>query len=210
MKKLLILTCLSILLFSCTKRGTSLPYFNNPDFTPVWLSKTDPCFNKLHKIPPFIFTDQNGNTITQKNIEGKIYVANFFFTRCNNICPKMTENMHKIANTFACDNSIIFISHSVTPTYDNVSVLKKYAADKHISNPNWHLVTGNRDNIYTIARNGYFADLVTSSAITTQFLHTENFILVDKHKHIRGVYNGTLDVEVANLVAHIKILKEED
>jgi protein SCO1 len=210
MKKLILVTSLSILFFGCKKHETSLPYFNNPDFTPIWLSKTDPQFNKLHTIPPFIFTDQNGNTITQKNTEGKIYVANFFFTRCNNICPKMTENMHKVANAFVGDNNIVFISHSVTPTYDNVNVLKKYAADKNITNANWHLVTGSQDKIYTIARKGYFADVVSSSAITTQFLHTENFILVDKYRHIRGVYNGTLDVEVANLVEHIKLLKEED
>lgn len=118
--------------------------------------------------------------------------------------------MKTLSNAFAGDDDVLFISHSVTPYDDNVDVLKRYATIKHISNPNWHLVTGDKQQIYRIARSGYFADAVTSSAITTQFLHTENFILVDKHRHIRGVYNGTIELEVENLVKHIKILEQED
>lgn len=211
MKRLLLIPFIIIFTAGCKKSSKpSLPYFNTSEFTPVWLKKTDPEFKKLHTVPSFSFTDQNGYTITDQTTAGKIYVANFFFTRCENICPRMMDNMKKAANVFANDSSVLIISHSVTPLYDNTAVLKKYADDKNITSPNWHLVTGDKDNIYKLAREGYFADTVTSSAITSQFLHTENFILVDKNRHIRGVYNGTIELEVDNLIRHIKMLKEED
>jgi len=210
MKKHLSILLGAALLFSCKSNlQIGLPYFNDPDFTPVWLSRTDDRFNKLHIIPPFSLTDQNGRVVTNKTTAGKIYVANFFFTRCGNICPKMTVNMHRVADVFKNDSSVIFISHSVTPDYDNTRVLKKYEADKNIDDPNWHLLTSSRETIYKLAREGYFADAATKSAISSQFLHSENFILVDQRGHIRGVYNGTIDLEVNNLVRHIKILKQE-
>jgi protein SCO1/2 len=211
MKKLMIIALAGIALAGCKKYvHLSLPYFNTPDFTPVWVDKTDPAYRRLHTIPPFAFTDQNGQLITQNSTRGKIYVANFFFTRCGNICPKMMDNMKKVSAAFAGNPNVIIISHSVAPWYDDVSVLKKYAAEKDINNPNWHLVTGSKEQIYSIARQGYFADAATKSAITTRFLHTENFILVDRQGHIRGVYNGTIDFEVDNLMRHIKVLEKED
>jgi len=200
-----------MLVFACkSKPLLTLPYFNNADFTPVWLSKTDPAYSKLHTVPPFSFTDQNGKIITDKTTAGKIYVANFFFTRCENICPRMMDNMKKAADAFISDSNVLIISHSVTPQYDSVSTLKKYAADRNFTNPNWHLVTGDQNQIYSIARKGYFADNVSDATITTKFLHTENFILVDKHSHIRGVYNGTIDLEVENLIKQVKILEQEE
>ena len=211
--KLLFSALLLCTLLACScksKTATSLPYFNTPDLTPVWLSKADPALAQLHSVPPFAFTDQNGKTITEKNTKGKIYVANFFFTRCQNICPRMMDNLKKVSDAFGMDNRVCILSHSVTPVYDNVNVLKKYAAEKGISNGNWHLLTGDRAQIYKLARKGYFADSITSSVISTQFLHTENFILVDQNRHIRGVYNGTIELEVDNLIRHIKLLKKEN
>jgi len=211
MKNILWFILVCFLLISCKpKTPASLPYFNTADFTPVWLNKSDPGFAKLHAIPAFAFTDQNGKTITENTIKRKIYVANFFFTRCQNICPRMMDNLKKVADAFSSDNNVLIVSHSVTPLYDNVAVLKKYAAEKGITASSWHLVTGDRDQIYKIARKGYFADSITSSAITTQFLHTENFILVDRNRHIRGVYNGTIELEVDNLIRHIKLLENEN
>lgn len=211
MRKLLPIALFGILIAGCKNNlQTGLPYFNDPDFTPVWMDKTDNAFARLHIIPPFALTDQNGRVITNKTTAGKIYVANFFFTRCGNICPKMTVNMHRVADVFKKDSSVIFISHSVTPDYDNTRILKKFEADKNIDNPNWHLLTGSREAIYKLAREGYFADAATKSATSSQFLHSENFILVDRRGHIRGVYNGTIDLEVNNLVRHIKMLKQED
>jgi len=211
MKNLFFILFVATITFGCKKKPTiGLPYFNDADFTPIWLNKTDPGFKNLHTIPPFSFTDQHGKNITEKATAGKIYVVNFFFTRCENICPRMMDNMKIAVKAFAADSNVVFISHSVTPLYDNVSVLKKYASDKNITSPNWHLVTGDRDQIYTLARMGYFADTAPKTVSNTQFLHTENFILIDKNRHIRGVYNGTIELEVANLVRHIKMLKEED
>jgi len=211
MKKLTLITLSGVLLFSCkSDLKTGLPYFNDADFTAAWFAKNDPARQKLHTIPLFALTDQNGVIITNKTTAGKIYVANFFFTRCGNICPKMTVNMHRVADVFKNDGTVMFISHSVTPGYDNINILKKYAADKNINNLNWHLLTGSQEEIYKLAREGYFADAASKSAITTQFLHSENFILVDKSGHIRGVYNGTIDVEVNNLVKHIEMLKQEN
>jgi len=211
MKKLLAISLLVLLCFSCTnKQQITLPYFNTSDFTPVWLNKTDPEYKKLHTISSFSLIDQHGKVITERTTSGKIYVANFFFTRCANICPKMMDNLKKAAATFAPDSNVLIVSHSVTPLYDNVAVLKNYAEEKDINQPNWHLVTGDKDQIYNLARTSYFADTVTSSAITTTFLHTENLILVDKNRHIRGVYNGTIPFEVENLIRHIRILEKED
>jgi protein SCO1/2 len=187
-----------------------LPYFDTPDFTPTWPAKNTEAYQKLHTIPAFKFTDQHCQSNNNKTMLNKIYVADFFFTRCGNICPVMTENMSKVAAAFATDNNVMILSHSVTPELDNVNVLQTYAGRKHITNPNWHLLTGDKQMIYTIARRGYFADdAVGYNKDISQFLHTENFILIDKHGRIRGVYNGTVPFEVENLIRHIKILKQE-
>jgi protein SCO1 len=123
----------------------------------------------------------------------------------------MTTNMSKVSSAFANDDNVVILSHTVTPERDSVSVLKKYALTKSISNKNWHLLTGNKQDIYRIARKGYFADeSLGYNKDTSEFLHTENFILVDKHGRIRGVYNGTIELEVDQLIQHIKLLKEEE
>ena len=188
----------------------TLPYFNTPDFTPTWPAKNTREFERLHTIPAFNFTDQYGKTVTNQTVQNKIYVADFFFTRCGSICPKMTDNMSKVAAAFSKDDNVAMLSHSVTPELDNSSVLQQYAHQKNITNPNWHLLTGNKEQIYSIARKGYFADdAIGYNKDASQFLHTENFILVDRRGHIRGVYNGTIPFEVENLIRHIKILEQE-
>ena len=198
-------------LISCGRKAdqqTGLPYFNTPDFTPLWIDTGE--IHNTHSIPPFSFTDQNGKTVSDATVRNKIYVVDFFFTRCGSICPKMTSNMNKVATAFARDNNVMMLSHSVTPELDNVNVLSTYARQRNINNPNWHLLTGNKEQIYNLARKGYFAeDTVGYYKGSTEFLHTENFILIDKHRHIRGVYNGTIDLEVENLIRHIKLLKHE-
>jgi protein SCO1/2 len=210
-KVILILFVISMAACSQKPVQTQLPYFNTPDFTPTWIDKNAVAYQHLHAIPAFSFTDQHGETVSDKTVHGKIYVADFFFTKCGSICPKMTGNMGKVATAFMNDNSVMMLSHSVTPELDNVDTLKAYAKLKNITNPNWHLLTGNKQQIYEIARKGYFADNVIGyNKDTSEFLHTENFILVDKRGHIRGVYNGTIDFEMENLIRHIKILKQED
>lgn len=211
MKQAVIIGILLWALACREKQESKLPYFNTPDFTPQFVSNDVVAKTITHTIPAFSFIDQNGQRITDKNVAGKIYVADFFFTRCNSICPRMTANMQLLAEKFAGDTSILLLSHSVTPDSDSVFVLKQYAEKHNIINPNWHLLTGNKTAIYTIARQGYFADeRLGYSKDTTEFLHSENVILVDRSGRIRGIYNGTLPFEMENLCKHIAILKEEN
>lgn len=187
-----------------SKAISTLPYFNTADFTPEWDKGT-------HKIPAFSFTNQDGVTVTNTTFKGKIYITDFFFTSCPGICPKLTKNMGNLQDYYKNDKEIMLLSHTVMPWKDSVSVLNDYALKHNVNSEKWHLVTGSKDAIYTIARMGYFAD---EDFVKTQdvndFIHTENFILVDKQGYIRGVYNGTLAVDVARLKRHIKILKAEE
>ena len=189
----------------------SLPFFNQPDWTPVWIRPTDPEYKKIHQIPSFTLVNQEGKTITEKNVEGKIYVANFFFTTCRNICTKMTNNMHLIQDVYGDDDEIYLLSHSVTPESDSVPRLKKYAIENKISSNKWSLLTGDKSSIYRLAKQEYFAgDTIGLYQTGNEFLHTENFILIDKHRRIRGVYNGTLLVEIERIKEDIAILKKEE
>jgi len=189
----------------------SLPFFNKPDWTPEWIEKNNNQYQNIHTIPSFQFYDQNGNVVTNKTVAGKIYVANFFFTTCRGICPKMTSNMYLLQEAFKQDSCILFLSHSVTPESDSISVLKKYAIENKVNSNQWHLLTGSKGEIYNLAKKQYFAgDSVGYYQTGNEFLHTENFILIDKHQRIRGVYNGTLLVEIDRIKEDINTLKQED
>ena len=188
----------------------TLPFFNQPDWTPEWINQTDSAYQHIHTIPSFSFLDQNGRVVDENLVNGKIYVANFFFTKCRNICPKMTINMHLLQEAFKNDTSILLLSHSVTPETDDVKVLNKYALDNKVDAAKWHLLTGDKKAIYGLAKQQYFAgDTVGYYQSGDEFLHTENFILVDQHRRIRGVYNGTLPVEINRIKEDIAILKSE-
>jgi protein SCO1/2 len=163
-----------------------------------------------HTIGDFAFTDQHGATITQQNIEGKIHVANFIFTSCGSICPVMTSHLKLLQSTFEKDSNVVLLSYSVTPWIDSVPRLQQYAVNNDIHSKNWHLLTGSKSTIYTLARTAYFAEEdLGFTKDSTQFLHTEHIILVDKTKRIRGVYNGTLLLEAEQLVKDIKVLLAE-
>ena len=187
----------------------TLPFYNQADFTPEWIDDNDPSYGQIHKIDEFQFINQNGETIENDNFYGKIYVANFFFTVCPSICPKMTSNMDMVHDQFRNETDVMLLSHSVMPWVDSVQVLKKYAVDRGIDAENWHFVTGDVDEIYALARNSYFAEKEIGIAKDPEeFLHTENFILVDQLGRIRGVYNGTLELEVTRLIEDIKTLRQ--
>lgn len=201
-----------VLLTGCNNRPDSLPlpFISQPDFTPEWINPTDSNYSKIHQIPDFSFIDQDSATITEKTVEGKIYVANFIFTRCGSICPKMTANMGTLQQKFKDDQEILFLSHSVTPEMDSVPALSRYAKQKGIISGKWHLLTGNKEEIYRLAKQQYFAgDTIGYYQTGNEFLHTENFILIDKHRRIRGVYNGTLPIEMDRLMEDIGTLKQE-
>lgn len=190
-----------------TSRVAVLPYFKEASFTPVWLTQKP---HNFHKIPSFTLVNQNGQNVTEKTFAQKIYVADFFFTSCPGICPRMTNNMHKIQEAFKNDDEVLLLSHSVTPVIDSVPTLKHYAQVNNVLDHKWHLVTGNRQEIYDLGRKFYFVeeDLGIAKA-EDDFLHTENFILVDKNKHIRGIYNGLNTASVNQLIADIETLKKE-
>jgi protein SCO1/2 len=190
---------------------STLPFFNKPDWTPEWIDVSDPNYKKIHTIPSFSFIDQNGNTLNEKNIEGKIYVSNFFFTKCRSICPKMTSHMFLLQEYYKKDNAIFLLSHSVTPESDSVATLKAYSELNKVDYSKWRLLTGSKKEIYSLARQQYFAgDSIGVYQSDKDFLHTENFILIDKHRRIRGVYNGTLLVEIDRIKEDIEILKHEN
>lgn len=187
-----------------------LPYYNEESFTPIWLTPNTEEEKRFHKIPDFNLMNQLGDTISQKTFEGKIYVTDFFFTTCPGICPKMTGNMEKIQEEFVNDSDILLLSHSVMPTTDSIPILKEYAKNNNVIDNKWHLVTGDKKDIYDLGRNHYFVenDLGEVKDIN-DFLHTENFLLIDKNKHIRGIYNGLNRASIAQLIIDIKTLQKE-
>lgn len=210
MKKVyLLLSLISIsLIVSCQKQEakTKLPFYNSADFTPEWIEKSDPRYDQIHTIADFNFTNQEGRAISNKTLEGDIYVADFFFTICPSICPKMTSNLSRIQEGFS-SNDVKLVSYSVMPWADSVSVLKNYADVKGIDSSQWHLLTGETEAIYDLARQSYFAEKeIGLDKTSDEFLHTENFILVDQLGRIRGVYNGTLQLEMTRLSQDIKTL----
>ncbi|WP_229236106.1 SCO family protein [Dyadobacter tibetensis] len=188
-----------------------LPYYNTPDFTPqFYTSDKDATENITHQIAAFGMTDQHGNKITDADIEGKIHIANFIFTRCGSICPVMTKHMKMVQEVFKNNNEVVMLSFSVTPWMDTVSRLKQYAEENAITANNWHLLTGSKSEIYTLARQSYFAEEdLGFSKDSTDFLHTEHILLVDKSKRIRGIYNGTLQLEIEQLIEDINTLKSD-
>ena len=162
-----------------------------------------------HKISDFSLTNQNGEVVTQKKYENKIYVADFFFTTCQSICPVMTKNMKDIQNKLIIDSEVLLLSHTVFPEIDSVEVLKKYAVDNGVIDSKWDLVTGDKKEIYDLARKSYLA-AKDNSFSKYDMIHTENFVLIDKKKQIRGFYDGTDKEEINRLLVDIEILKKSN
>jgi protein SCO1/2 len=162
-----------------------------------------------HRIADFRLVDQQGDTITQADVEGRIIVADFFFTTCPTICPKMTVQMARVQDAFGKDDPIALLSHSVTPEMDSVPVLAAYARLHGADAARWHLLTGDRAQIYALARKSYFACLDEGDGGPQDFVHTENFVLVDPQRRIRGFYDGTSAKDIDRLIADLrKLLKE--
>ncbi len=191
------------------KNISSLPYYNTPDFTPSWVSSTDA--EKMHSISDFKFTDQDGNTFSSNEVKDKIYLADFFFTKCPGICPSMTKNLLKIQNAFGNFDDVRILSYSVMPENDSVKALKEYEMNYGIKNHFWYLLTGSTSDIYNLARRSYFVEKNAGfNSDSTEFLHTENIILIDKKGHIRGIYNGTLALDMERIINDINILLIEN
>lgn len=205
---LLLLSAVIILLFyNALQPKEILPVYQPSDFNPELVDSTLIHVKKYHTIADFSLTNQNGKIITQEDYRDKIYVADFFFTTCPTICPIMTKNMAEIQSEIEGDNEVLLLSHSVTPEIDSVAQLKKYALEKGVNDTKWNLVTGDKKQIYELARKSYLAVKEDGDGGPFDMIHTENFILVDKEKRIRGTYDGTNPEEIQELLRDLKILK---
>ena len=185
----------------------NLPVYQPADFNPELVDSTLHYTKKYHTIDKFSLTNQNGELVTEADYEGKIYIADFFFTTCLTICPIMTKNMANIQKEILDDEDVLLLSHTVTPEIDSVAQLKKYAIEKGVVDEKWNLVTGDKKQIYDLARKSYLAVKDYQGAGEFDMIHTENFILVDKEKRIRGTYNGTSAEEIQRLMNDLEILK---
>ncbi len=202
-------TIIFIAIYSLLKPKKSLKIFTPRDVNTELVDTTVQHIGYNHTIANFAFTNQNGKTITQNDYDGKIYVADFFFTTCPTICPKMTDNMVWLQEQIKNNPKVMLLSYSVTPDIDSVPVLKKYALEKGVIDSKWNLVTGNKKDIYYIARKSYLAVKTGKPEDMYDMVHTENFILVDQKRRIRGFYDGTNLEEVKKLLEDINYLSQE-
>ncbi|UJH68817.1 SCO family protein [Allomuricauda sp. SCSIO 65647] len=195
------------LMYTALNPKERLPIYQPSMVNPELVDSTLHYKKKYHTVADFRLVNQNGDTITEQHYEDKIYVADFFFTTCPTICPIMTKNMGEIQKNILDDDEVMLLSHSVTPKIDSVAQLKKYALEKGVLDEKWNLVTGDKKQIYQLARKSYFAVQNDGDGGPFDMIHTENFILVDKERRIRGFYDGTNTEEVAQLLKDIEILK---
>lgn len=198
------------LFYFALKPQKSLPIFTPSMVNPELVDTTVQHIANNHFIADFSFVNQNGKKITQEDYNGKIYVADFFFTTCQTICPLMTDNMSWLQQQIKNNPKVMLLSHSVTPDIDSVSVLKKYAIQKGVLDTKWNLVTGNKKDIYYIARKSYLVVKTGKPEEMYDMVHTENFVLVDDKRRVRGFYDGTKREEVERLLEDIKFLTDED
>mgnify|MGYP001823137742 CR=1 FL=1 len=205
---LLLLSAVIIYLFyNALQPKKVLPVYQPADFNPELVDSTLVHVKIYHTIADFSLTNQNGVTITQDFYKDKIYVADFFFTTCPTICPIMTENMVYLQSRIADDKDVLLLSHSVTPDIDSVAQLKKYALEKGVIDKKWNLVTGNKKHIYELARKSYLAVKDDGDGGPFDMIHTENFVLIDKERRIRGTYDGTNKEEMEKLLRDLEVLK---
>jgi protein SCO1/2 len=206
----LVFSIITLYLFYVALKPTkSLPIYNPSDVNPELVDSTVQYISKYHKIADFSFVNQNGKTITQKDYEGKIYVADFFFTTCGSICPKMTANLFEVQKAIIDNPKVMLLSHTVFPETDSVPVLKAYAMKYGVNDKKWNLVTGDKKEIYTMARKSYLAVKLGKPSELYDMVHTENFVLVDAKKRVRGFYDGTNKEDIKKLIIDINFLSNE-
>ena len=195
------------LFYTILKPVETLPIYQPAEVNEKLVDSSVIHVSKYHKISDFELTNQNGKKITQEFYSNKIYVADFFFTTCQDICPVMTKNMYKLQEELKNDNDILFLSHTVIPEVDTVQQLKKFSIENKVNDSKWNLVTGDKKQIYDLARKSYLAVEDTEYG-EFDMIHTENFMLIDKKRQIRGFYDGTNDLEIEKLLEDIEILKQ--
>jgi protein SCO1/2 len=196
-------------MYNVLKVEKRLPIFQPADINTILIDSAIAHVKKFHKIANFKLLNQNGDFVTQDTYKDKIYVADFFFTTCASICPIMTDNMRLIQKEMLLDDEVMLLSHSVTPRRDSVPQLKQYAIEKGVIAKKWNLVTGDKKEIYDLARKSYGVAKTDGDGGPFDMIHTENFVLVDKEKRMRGFYDGTKAADIEKLLEDIQILKKE-
>jgi protein SCO1/2 len=199
-----ILLVLSLFIASCQEKK-SLPFLGPKD-THLVGGKVDTIY---HQIPPFRFLNQDSTWVSEKDMAGKIYIADFFFTSCPTICPKMKTQLLRIYERYAANDQIRILSHSIDPAFDTPSVLKKYAERLQVKAPRWNMLTGDKAAIYKLGEKSYMVTAQEDKNEAGGFVHSGAFILVDKNRHVRGIYDGTQETEVNHLIEDIEILLQE-
>jgi len=214
MYRIVFLLLSSLFFFGCqtSEKELRLPYYNSPEFTPLFIDNSDEVSKQItHTIRDFQFLNQDSVLVNQKMIEGKIHVANFIFTTCGSICPVMTQNLKIVYDSLKNNQDLVLMSYSVTPWIDRPHVLRQYKINHEIEGNRWLFLTGSKGDIYSLARQSYFAEEdLGFTKDSMEFLHTEHVLLVDKHKRIRGIYNGTLSLEMLQLIKDIRNLEKEE
>jgi len=201
--------CLIIIsiIYSILNKKQPLPIYQPAMVSNALVDSTIQHKSKYHKIADFNLLNQNGETVTQNTYADKIYVADFFFTTCQTICPIMTDHMYQIQNEIIDDDEVMLLSHTVTPRIDSVAQLKRYAEKKGVIDRKWNLVTGDKKHIYELARKSYLAVKTQGLGDIYDMIHTENFMLIDKKRQIRGFYDGTKAEDIERLLDDIETLK---
>lgn len=203
-------TVFALVILACAKpKSEALPFYQTPDFTPSFLPQQQADSEVTHRIAPFALIDENGHHFYNTQLSGKIHIADFMFTTCGSICPRMTDRMKMVARAFEKDTNVAILSYSVTPWIDTPEKLFAYKKAKGITKRDWHFLTGDKYAIYKLARQSYFAEEdIGFTKDSSEFLHTEHFVLVDGDGRIRGIYNGSLETEVHQLIEDVKTLKK--
>ena len=180
----------------------TLPFFGQKNS----LKKGDTIF---HTVKPFCFTNQYGEKVTEETVKGKIYVTDFFFTTCQSICPIMSTELERVYKQYSNHLDVLILSHTVAPEEDSVNVLMNYAKLHGVNNRQWLFLTGDKKHLYEMARQSYLLNAEEGKGDEEDFIHTQNFALVDKERHLRGFYDGTDSLEVSRLIIDINLLLEE-
>ena len=207
---MLIFSAVTLTLFYNALNKRALPVYNPAMVNPELVDSTVQHIGRYHTVADFSLVNQNGRTVTQKDYEGKIYVADFFFTTCGSICPKMTALMKHLQDKTSGMPDVRLLSHTVMPDIDSVPVLKKYADSVGVDPSRWNLVTGDKKQIYSLARKSYLAVKLGKPEELYDMVHTENFVLVDKKRRVRGFYDGTDPEQVERLLEDIDLLRSDD
>ncbi|RIV21624.1 SCO family protein [Fibrisoma montanum] len=205
----LLILALFVVTAGCSTTDDKLPILGQREAVTKTVDGKDVVDSVYHSIPDFKFVSQYGDTVTAKALDNKIYVADFFFTTCPTICPKMKTQLKRVYDKYKGNPDVMLLSHTIDPEHDSVAVLKEFATGLGIADRQWLFVTGSRDDIYEIGQNSYMVTAQEDASAPGGVVHSGAFILVDKEKHIRGVYDGTTEEGVNKLMADMdKLLRE--